>query len=294
MILAYDRLEHLRQALFWEPDTPIMIVKATPFTAHADDSGKKETPMVVVAGYLADAAHWALFQKAWMTKVEKRGWPEFKRSSYDLKKLGGDFLSELTDLIWNHVAFGYANILYSDDWRKVANKYALELHHALPYPMCARTCIGHVRAWCAAHDVKSEYMAYIFDKGSQNSGELTELLKLDDSRAVRKISLTQDDSDRIAGLQASDFLAWEIRNQFLNHNPDPQSWADFTPELAYLLRGRSFDFDPVRKMPIFGFYRQKDIERFCVNTKMPLLKDIPVEIWNRPKPIRLKWPATKP
>ncbi len=191
-----------------------------------------------------------------MQKVKRRGWPEFKRSSYDLKRLGNGFLSELTDLIWGHVAYGYANIIYCDDWREVAKKYALELYHVVPYSTCARTCIGLVLEWCAQQGVNSEYMAYIFDNGSENAGELTELLKIDESREARRISLTTDDSDRIAGLQASDFLAWEIRNQFLNENPDPQGRNDLTRELAYLLKGRPFDFDPVRKMPKFALFEE--------------------------------------
>lgn len=270
-----------------------MIVKATPFTAHADDSGKKNTEMVVVAGYLAESAKWALLQKKWLAKVKKRGLPEFKRSAYDVKKLGADFLFELAELIHEHTDYGFAYFIYCDDWREVAKEFALELCHVVPYSACARTCIGTVREWCAKHNIKSEYMAYVFDNGSQDAGELTELLKIDESNDARRISLTTDDSERIAGLQASDFLAWEMRNQFLK-NPDPQGWDDLTPELAYLLKGRPFEFKRSLKMPKFGFYRKKDLENLCRGAKIPLIKDIPTEIWNMPRPIRLKWPATKP
>ena len=270
-----------------------MIVRSRPFTAHADDSGKKNTEMVVVAGYVSESVKWELLQKRWLPKVQKRGLVEFKRSAYDIRKHGTDFLHELIDLIHEYADYGFAYFIYCDDWREIAKEYALELYHVVPYSTCARTCIGSVREWCAVHKVESEHMAYVFDKGSQDAGELIELLKIDESREARSISLTTDGSERIAGLQASDFLAWEMRNQFLNNNSDPNDWDDLTPELAYMLKGRPFEFQRLRKMPKFGFYRKADLIKLCRSAKIPLLKDVPAEIWDRPRPIRLRWPPTK-
>ncbi len=271
-----------------------MIVTFKPFTAHADDSGKKQTKMLVVAGYLADSARWAELEKRWFIKTKKRGLREFHRADWDLKKYGNDFLIELGDLIYGYTQYGFAYFIYCRDWEEVAKDYALELFHALPYPICARACIGTVREWCATYKVQSDRMAYIFDKGSENAGELNELLKIDESRDARGISFTPDDSDRIAGLQASDFLAWEMRNQFLNVNDDPHVWGDLTPDLAHLLKGPAFQLARVLKMPKFGFYRKADLIKLCNSAKIPLIKDVPDEVWKRKKPIRLKWPPTKP
>lgn len=292
-LAGYDRLEHLRHALFWESDTPVIIVSAKPYTAHADDSGKKNTPMLVVGGYVAKSEQWEFFQKTWIPKIEKKGMREFKRSKYDMKKFGREFLLELGDLIYQHTAYGFAYGIYCDDWREVAKEYAMELFHLVPYSICARTCIGVVREWCANNKLPSEYMAYTFDQGSEDAGELVELLKIDQSQEARKVSLTTDDSKRIAGLQSSDFLAYEIRKQYLS-NPDPKDWNEMAPELVHLLRGRPFLRQSSGKIPKFGIYRAENLRTLCQNAGVPLIKDVPAEIWSRQKPIRLRFPATKP
>ncbi len=268
-----------------------MIILARPFTAYGDDSGKRKTPMVVAGGYVSQAAHWELLQRDWSDKVRKKGFCEFKRSDYDLKKYGNEFLFELGDLLHQHAAYGFACGVYVDDWRDLSKVYALELYHVVPYSICARTCIGLVRQWHKKREIRAEHMAYIFDKGSENAGELLELLKIDESEEARGISVTTDDSERIAGLQAADFLAWEVRNQYLR-NPDPQSWQDLSPAFTHLLRV-PFDVD-LQRMPKFGVYSAEALEKLCKDTKIPLLKDIPDNIWALPKPIRLKWPPTKP
>src|SRR5216684_4720888 len=276
-LAGYDRLEHLRQALFWEPDTPIMIVSVKPYTTHADDSGKRTESLVVVAGYMAWSENWARLQKKWLPKIQKRGLREFKRSSYDIKRFGSEFLTELIDLIYGHVAYGFAYGVYCDEWRNVAREYAMELLHLVPYSICARTCIGAVREWCAQNKVDSDRMAYVFDMGSEDAGELIELLKLDDSRDARRAmrSVSSADSEEIAGLQASDFLACEMHNQYLI-DPDPKDWSKFTPELKYLLEDRPV-FRETGKVPKLGIYGTEALERLCVNAGVPLIKNVPAE-----------------
>jgi hypothetical protein len=65
------------------------VTTVTPYTMHADDSGKKEMPMVVVGGYLGSSERWALLQNDWIPKVKRHlQKDEFKRSDYNLKKFG--------------------------------------------------------------------------------------------------------------------------------------------------------------------------------------------------------------
>jgi len=46
-----------------------MITAVEPYTMYADDSNKKLSSMIVIGGYLADAAHWELVQKTRIPKV---------------------------------------------------------------------------------------------------------------------------------------------------------------------------------------------------------------------------------
>lgn len=163
-----------------------MIITAKPYTAHADDSGKKHGPVLVVAGYIGEAARWEFFQGTWMNKIKNTGMSEFKRSEFNIKKYGIEFLAQLRGLIRGHVSFGFACGIDVDAWRRLSKIFAFELYHLVPYSICARTCIGLIREWCANHGVNAEHMAYIFDKGSQDAGELAELIKIDESLSARK------------------------------------------------------------------------------------------------------------
>jgi hypothetical protein len=290
-LAGYDRFEHLRRALVWEPDTPIMIAVAKPYTMHADDSGKKSDSMIVVGGYLAEAAQWELLQKEWIPKVKNKRLEEFKRSAYDFKKWGDDFLLELADVIDHHAICSFACGVDCDAWRTVAKTYAMELYYLVPFSLCARTCISIVRDWCRTNNVPQDYMAYIFDKGSQDTGMLLELLNNDMSDEVRDITIIPEDSKRIVGLQCSDFFSWETRNQFLK-NPNPTSLDELSPALAALLKGRFLTRTADSRVARFGVYNERNIEDVCKAAQLPLIGEVPDEIWQKPKPIRLKLPMT--
>jgi hypothetical protein len=290
---GYDRFQHLRRVLFWEPEKLVMIVKAKPYAAHADDSGKKNTSTLVVAGYIGEAARLEFFQKKWMDKIKKAGMGEFKRSEFNAKKHGRSFLTQLRAMIRGHVSYGFGCGIDNDAWHKLSKVYAFELYHLVPYSICARTCIGHARKWCFKHNIPFEHVAYIFDKGSQDAGELTELLKIDESLAARKTvdSLTTDCSHRIAGLQASDYLAWAIRKQYAT-DPNPKDIGDMNPELEDLLTPEVFE--GLDKIPKFGFYFENDLINLVKRIPVPTWEELPPEILSRKRPIRFKFPAKKP
>jgi hypothetical protein len=134
-------------------------------------------------------------------------------------------------------------------------------------------------------------MAYIFDKGSQDSGMLLELLKNDMSDEVRDVTIVQENSKRIAGLQCADFFSWETRNQF-PRNPNPISPNELSPALAALLKGRFLTRAADSRIARFGVYNEQDIEDVCKAAQLPLIGEVPDEIWQKPKPIRLKLPTT--
>jgi len=271
---------------------PIMIASVKPYTMYADDSGKKQASMVLVGGYLARAEQWELLQQDWMPKVKKYGWDELKRSAYDIKKRGHDPLLEFAGSINEHAIASFACGVDCDAWRVVAAEYAMQLYYLVPFSLCARTCIAIVRDWCRLNNVPQDYMAYIFDKGSEDYGQFTLLLQNDTSEEVQDITPIPENSKRIAGLQCADFLSWEIRTQFLK-DVNPKSEEEMTPELAALLRGRFLTHSAKSSVAArFGIYRERDIEEVCKASHIPLIKDVPQEIWDQPKPIRLKLPNT--
>lgn len=288
----YERFRHLRRALFWTSGTTVMIVTVRPFTLHGDDSGKKQSRMLVVAGYVAEAARWEIFQEKWKRRIVTAGLDEFKRSSFDEKADGAStLLRRLRELIHEHTSFGFGYGIDNDGWRAVNKDYALELYHLVPYSLCARTCIALARHWCRRQRIATDHIAYIFDKGSEGAGELTELLKIDQSAEARKVvsSLSSADSIDLAGLQAADYLAWGFRAQLLK-NPNSKD-LEGNPELAHLLK---YSVEGEEPIPRFGFYYERDLRDLCRRAKVALRKDVPSEIWRMKGPIRLKWPSTQP
>ncbi len=101
--------------------------------------------------------------------------------------------------------------------------------------------------------------------------------------------------DRIeyAGLQAADYLSWGIRSQFMTAGPDPDKWDmemdDVSREILALLGAPL-----VYRIPKFGIYYEKSLAKLCQDAKIPLKKDVPPEMWSGKRPIRFKFPATKP
>lgn len=273
-------------------DAWFVIIVAKPFTAFGDDSGKRHTEYLFVGGWLGEAGPLAVFQEKWLSRVRAKGLAEFKRSKYDEKRLGVEFLHELIGLIHRYTLYGYAYGIRLDDYQKVQNEYALDLYHLVPYSICARTCIGMVRQWCFQHEIKRDHIGYIFDKGSEEAGELIELLKIDASAETRTVisSFSTGDSKQLSTLQASDFLAWEVRNQYLR-DPEGNELDAVTDTLKHLMAERIDDEG--LPIPKFGIYYEKDLRQLCIKVKVPLRKDVPPDIWKGPKPIRLKWPATK-
>jgi hypothetical protein len=270
-----------------------MIESVRPYMAYGDDSGKKDGGILTVGGWVAEAVEWETFGNAWHLVIRRLGLREFKRSGFDIRRLGDGPLLELSGIIHRRLSYGFACGIETDDWREIAKDYALELFHLVPYSICARTCIGFVRQWGVERNIRTDHIGYVFDKGSEGAGELTELLKIDASQDTRVTvaAVRGGDSEDYAGLQASDYLAWGIRTQFTKAGRDPEKWDadDITPEILGLLGA------PLRyRVPKFGIYYARDLVKLCRDAKIPLKKDVPADVWAQKKPIRIWFPATKP
>src|SRR5216684_7674450 len=76
---VYDAFWHLRHALFWKDDDLVFAL-----TAYFDDSGKKETDMLVVGGYISSVRRWeADFDPAWRLMLARHHISEeFKRYKF--------------------------------------------------------------------------------------------------------------------------------------------------------------------------------------------------------------------
>jgi hypothetical protein len=85
-----------------------MIKTVYPYMAYADDSGKKESEIVVVGGWVAGAVEWEAFETAWARLIKPTGLQEFKRSGFQTRKYGEEFLLELSGLVHRSLSYGFA------------------------------------------------------------------------------------------------------------------------------------------------------------------------------------------
>jgi Protein of unknown function (DUF3800) len=257
----YDVFDHLRHALFWEPDDLMYV-----HTAYFDDSGKKEQGTLLVGGYVATVKQWDDFSIAWRLLLARKDIREFKRADFNAREIGAwpnperdHFLADLARTVHEHTKYAFAIGILMPDWHKANGKYQMAENHWYPYPLCARTCIRHVRDWCNEQGYDKQQVQYVFDKGSEHAWDLIELLKLDPDPALRALAPVPANSDEVRPIQAADYLAWEVRHQFIR-NLNPQ------PEEAYRTLYRLLRF-PAAKVGIYDFVR---LDEMCTEAKMPL------------------------
>lgn len=258
----YDAFEHLCRALFWEPNDLMFV-----HTAYFDDSGKKETDILLVGGYIATIREWETFTADWKLALARKHIHEFKRADFQARRIGDwtsrkrdDFLSDLAQIIHDYTKHAFAYAISMPDWRRANEKYQMAEKNYYPYPLCARTCIKGVRDWCDENGYDRAEVQYAFDAGSEHAGHLIELLKRDKDPLLRTLTPAPVNSERIRPVQAADYLAWEVRHQTLKDaNPLP---ADAYPTLARLLR------IPERgRAGIYDFARLEDL---CIKAHVPL------------------------
>jgi len=260
---SYDGFVHLRRALFWEPDSLMFA-----HTAYFDDSGKKETELLLVGGYVATVANWDRFNSDWRILISRKEIGEFKRADFNARQIGNwpnperdYFLADLAQTIHKYTLYAFAFAVSMPDWNRANEKYQMAEKNLYPYPICARTCMKGVRDWCDQNRRDKAQIEYVFDKGSEHAEHLPLLLKRDIDPNLRTLALVPADSFKVSPLQAADYFAWEIRHQALK-NPDPH------PTEAYRTLYRLLRF-PNAQADI-GQYNFDRLEELCINAQVPL------------------------
>jgi hypothetical protein len=224
----YDAFEHLRCALFWRAGDLIGMI-----AAYFDDSGKVSQKLLVVGGYISVVARWERFNPDWRLLIAHEELDESKMSSFVAHEIGDwpelrrrQLLERLGNTAFKYTIYSFACGISIDSWHTVKQSYDLERYHLFPFTICARTCMKLVREWCAANGYNKNEVAYTFDAGSEHSGHLLELLKLDADPMLRglfdSLGLAFGNSHALAPLQLADCFAWEVRHQLLvDEDPAP-------------------------------------------------------------------------
>jgi hypothetical protein len=205
------------------------------FSAYLDESGKggERKSFIAVGGLVSSALQWERFQVEWtdqlrrvpdmpldeqnrpvpfhMNKFESGHWPE-RGYRWRSEKTKTRFLSDLLDIIRRRVKLRVFTAVQLGDYHQLFPKDEKFKH---PWVLCAIGCASCISKWAEreGHDA----VPFIFEKGGEGWGiamdNHRDLEKRGRRRKTKIGSWTTDDR-HVAGLQAADLWAWELRHHF--------------------------------------------------------------------------------
>lgn len=235
------------------------------FTVYLDESGSPDsTKAVSVAGFVATTQQWAMFNENWKAALNHFGvsalhMRDYSHSLREFETWRGDkrkreqFLARLINIITTRVRHSFASGVLMDDFRQVNQKFKLE-EFIKPYALAGRTCVADIAKWAKKYGVAEDLIAYVFEDGAQDRGDLIYRLKNDGKSNFSFAPKSHP------ALQAADLLAYE-------HFLATCRVADGRVEPYDQLRTSIRKLDVINGNPgtDWGTYREKDLEEFCVN-----------------------------
>jgi hypothetical protein len=236
----YDAFEALCEILFPDGENGLMFF----WKAHFDGSGKKESPLLIVAGYLSTRPKWKAFRRAWnealtnpdgsieifhATDFEagrgaftaEKGWTQERRDSVRV---------ELVDaLLGADLDVGVVCSVSPKDYEEMITGWRFERCGTM-YEYCAKGCLISAARWCQENKV-DQPIAYIVENGDEDQGRVqdafTSTFRVEKNREFFRLgTLTFATKDQVMQLQAADMLAFYMRMWILGGKkplPEPYS-----------------------------------------------------------------------
>ncbi len=246
-------LAHLIAALFLSPDQAMAM-----FSVYCDASGKDETDLLVVSGFIASAEEWLHFEKQWNLTLKEFGvqYLHMNEFAHSIKQFDGwkndeskrrTFLTRLSAVIESRVQYWVGACLIKADYLTVDSYY--QLHERLfPYPLCGVECVKNVERWRKAHNIDSS-IEYIFERGDEHRGQLMDAVE----NIVGAAPIFRDKL-KFPALQAADFAAYEMYSAFKQYRVD-------THKLFERIR---ISFGLLANIPHFwGDFNEQTLRVFC-------------------------------
>jgi hypothetical protein len=203
-----------------------MVIALSGYSAYFDASMNKPLDEMVVAGYLSTVEEWAQFEISWKLVLAKHDVPFFKMSEFigrrkeyshpkwTSESYRAQFISDLALIIRSWTVASIAGRMKKELFERYNSMYELDARFNL-FALCARDCAAQARKY--VRSIPSDLpIAFIFDRGDDGSGLLTEEMKSSGlptpvfKRSRPDPELDKDDPYHVQ-LQACDLAAWELR-----------------------------------------------------------------------------------
>jgi hypothetical protein len=202
---------------------------------YFDVSGKQDDPEArafVVAGFGAPVSSWLALDAPWREMLSRAGICEFHMAAINYHKAKGydhltgeayaRLMNEAYPLIQQHVAVSFARVI---EWK---NLHSLVESGRKPFVVAGLSAMQAAETWRgrrnARNRVNEAFADVIFDDGEDGAGALV------DATPPGMVKPIFRPSCLFPGLQAADWLAWELSRLQWKHDKHRESSG--VPELV--------------------------------------------------------------
>ncbi|MBZ5728241.1 MAG: DUF3800 domain-containing protein [Acidobacteriia bacterium] len=235
-------VELLAEALILNPTAERHLAM---FSAYLDESGKgnERKNFIAVGGLVSSSLQWGRLQNDWtkhllrvpgipldgqgkpipfhMADFESRNWPT-KRYLWRSERTRSRFLHGLIDIMCHRVKLRVFTVIWLAQYHTLFPK---DRRYKLPWVLCALGCASRISKWAEQRPSRDDPVPFIFEQGGEGWGiahDAYRELKQKGKLGKMRIGTWAEDDKHIAGLQAADLWAWELRHHFeaqLPYNP---------------------------------------------------------------------------
>ena len=210
--LRYSRIEHLSKAFFFERWKEGFVAM---FTAYFDVSGHPaDTDVLSVAGFIAHASQWTLFEKRWQKVLDRYGvsslhMKDFAHSTGEFKAWKNDankrraFLSALIGTVKRTARHSFASSLYMPAYRAIDSVHKIRAVRT-PLAFAGCTVLQNARNWALETGLDLNQILFVFEDGDADKTNFFQ-------SAVHDVGITPNFMTKIQShaFQAADLLAYE-------------------------------------------------------------------------------------
>lgn len=235
------------------------------FSLYCDASGRDQTDLLAVSGFVASADKWLSFTKQWHLTLKEFDVKYFhmKEFAHSVGQFDGwkndeskrqEFLVRVKDVIERHVQYWVGAVLIKADYLKVDSDYQLH-EHLSPFPLCGFICVEAVERWRKAHNLLDSSIEYIFERGDQHRGQLMDAVE----RVTGTVPIFRDKL-KYSPLQVADYAAFEMYSAYKQYRVD-------THKLFERIR---VSFGLLANIPHhFGDFTEQRLRVFCRVREIP-------------------------
>ncbi|HEX4593479.1 MAG TPA: DUF3800 domain-containing protein [Bryobacteraceae bacterium] len=227
------------------------------FSAYLDESGKghERDSFLAVGGLVSSSLQWGRLQSEWvdhlkrlprmpldeqgrprpfhMTDFESGHWP-IRNYQWRSEKAKARFLDGLLDIMRYRVKLRVFTVIWLGHYHKL---FPGDKKFKFPWVMSALGCASRIAKW--GEQKAQDPIPFIFERGGEGwSIALENHRRLEEKGQLGKTKIgswTLDDK-QLAGLQAADLWAWELRHHFQAQLPERQPYI-LRPSLEKLMIG---------------------------------------------------------